>query len=42
MDKCKTALLHRWLQAAMETKDAFVDALMVLGETDIADKIQDK
>ena len=40
VDKCKTAMIHHWLQSGAATKTTLVAALKALGESSIANILQ--
>ena len=39
MERCKTAMLHAWLQSGTATKSSLVEALTVMGRDDLASEI---
>ena len=39
-EKCKTAMLHAWLETGKATKSSLVAALREMGEDSIANKVQ--
>ena len=39
LDKCKTAMVHQWLQSGSATKSTLMAALTVLEESSIASTI---
>ena len=39
MERCKTAVLHTWLQSGTATKSSLLEALATMGRDDLAAKV---